>query len=159
MWRRWGTPQNFLLEFIDELWKTQKIRIFGKWKKLLEISSIYTCVPKTTIIWGTVPDKQSETNFLSFWAIFPLLTPPPPPPPTTQTQKTQVLKNWKQHLWKCHHFKSVQQKNTIKWCMLTQIWSTTDIIFCHFRSFFALLLHYWPQKLKFGKNVKNSWTY
>ena len=28
-------------------------------------------------------------------------------------------------------------------------------IFCHFRPFFALLPHYWPQKLKFGKNVKN----
>ena len=39
--------------------------------------------------------------------------------------------------------------------MLTQIWSDcTDIIFCHFRSFFALLPDYWPRKLKFGKNVK-----
>ena len=42
--------------------------------------------------------------------------------------------------------------------MLTQIWSSTDILFCHFRSFFALLPHYlWPQK--FGKNVKNTWRY
>ena len=38
--------------------------------------------------------------------------------------------------------------------MLTQIWSVTDIIFCHFRPFFALLPHYRPQKLKLGKNVK-----
>ena len=39
--------------------------------------------------------------------------------------------------------------------MLTQIWSAcTDIIFRHFRPFFALLPHYWPRKLKFGKNVK-----
>ena len=42
----------------------------------------------------------------------------------------------------------------IIWCMLTQIWSVTDIFFCHFRSFFALLFHYWPRKLKFGKNIK-----
>ena len=28
-------------------------------------------------------------------------------------------------------------------------------IFCHFRPFFALLPHYWTQKLKFGKNAKN----
>ena len=41
------------------------------------------------------------------------------------------------------------------WCMFIQIWSATDIIFCHFRSFFALLPHYWPRKLKFGKIVKN----
>ena len=43
--------------------------------------------------------------------------------------------------------------------MLTQIWSATDIIFCHFRPFFALLPHYWPQKLKFGKNVENTCNY
>ena len=39
--------------------------------------------------------------------------------------------------------------------MLTQIWSAhTDIIFCHFRTFFVLLPHYWPWKLKCWKNVK-----
>ena len=41
--------------------------------------------------------------------------------------------------------------------MLTRIWSET--IFCYFRPFFALLPHYWPRKLKFGKNVKNTWRY
>ena len=51
----------------------------------------------------------------------------------------------------------MQQKNTIIWCMLTQIWSdSTDIIFCHLRPFFAFLSHYWPHKLKFGKNVKKQ---
>ena len=33
MWRRWSTPQNFLLAFIDELWKTWKIRILKKRKR------------------------------------------------------------------------------------------------------------------------------
>ena len=47
-------------------------------------------------------------------------------------------------------------KNTIKSCMLTKIQSVTDIIICHFRSFFALLSHYWPGKLKFGKMLKTS---
>ena len=47
-------------------------------------------------------------------------------------------------------------KNTIIWCTLTQVWSVTDIIFCHFRPFFPLLPHYWPRKLKFGKNVKKK---
>ena len=42
----------------------------------------------------------------------------------------------------------------IIWCMLPQIWSATDIIFCYFRPFFALLPHYWHQKLKFGKKCK-----
>ena len=38
----------------------------------------------------------------------------------------------------------------------TQISSATDIVLCHFRSFFALLPNYWPQKLKLGKNVKTT---
>ena len=52
-----------------------------------------------------------------------------------------------------------ETKSTIIWCMLTQIWSATYIIFCHFRPIFALLHHYWPKKWKFRKNVKNSWGY
>ena len=39
--------------------------------------------------------------------------------------------------------------------MILEIWSVTDIIFCHFRTFFALLTNYWPRKLKFG----NAWRY
>ena len=30
---------------------------------------------------------------------------------------------------------------------------------CHFRPFFALLPHHWTRKLKFGKNVNNTWRY
>ena len=49
----------------------------------------------------------------------------------------------------------MQQKNTILWCMLTQIRSAcTDKVFCHFRPFFAVLPHYCPRKWKFVKNVK-----
>ena len=49
------------------------------------------------------------------------------------------------------------KKNTIIWCMLTQIRSAcTDIIFGHFRPFFAFLPNYWLQQLKFGKNCKKT---
>ena len=47
------------------------------------------------------------------------------------------------------------------WCMVSQIWSVTDRIFCHFRLFFALL----PPppsptpKSKFWKNEKSAWRY
>ena len=44
-------------------------------------------------------------------------------------------------------------------CMLPEIWSATGIIFCYVGPFFAFLHHYWPQKFKFGKNVKNTWRY
>ena len=47
--------------------------------------------------------------------------------------------------------------------MPTQIWSVTDIIFSHYRPFFALLPHYWTHKSKFSKNEikkkKNTWRY
>ena len=41
-------------------------------------------------------------------------------------------------------------KITIIWCMLPEIWVQLTI-FCHFGSIFALLPHYWPQKLKIEK--------
>ena len=44
--------------------KTQKIRILKKWKKLLETSSFYTSVPKTTIIWGTSPEIRCVTDLI-----------------------------------------------------------------------------------------------
>ena len=40
-------------------------------------------------------------------------------------------------------------------CMVPEIFSTTDRMFCHFRPFFALLTPYQPKKSKFLKNVKN----
>ena len=44
MWGRWGTPQNFLLVFIDELWKTRKISLFKKWKKIAgDIIILHMC--------------------------------------------------------------------------------------------------------------------
>ena len=41
---------------------TQKIKILKKWKKRLEISSFYTCVPKILITWCTVPEIWCATD-------------------------------------------------------------------------------------------------
>ena len=42
---------------------------------MLEVSSFYTSVPKTTIMWGTVHEIQSETIFFvilgHFFALWP----------------------------------------------------------------------------------------
>ena len=55
--------------------KNRKKQNFQKMKKLLEIS-FYTCVPKSTTIWGSVSEIEWERQiFLSFWAIFALLPP------------------------------------------------------------------------------------
>ena len=53
---------HFLLFYPPPL-KTQKIRSLKKWKNLLEMSSFYTSILKTTIIWGTVPEIWSERQF------------------------------------------------------------------------------------------------
>ena len=40
----------------------QKMKISKKWKKLLEISSLYMCVPKIMIRWCTVPEIWCVMN-------------------------------------------------------------------------------------------------
>ena len=45
------------------------------------------------------------------------------------------------------------------WGTVPEKQSETDRIFCHFGPCFALLPHYWPQTLKFGKNVKKPSRY
>ena len=120
----WWTLKN---QIKSEFWRNEK-----KKKKMLEISSFYTCVPRTTIIWGTAPEIQSETIFfLSFWAIF---CPLPFPLPHLTTQKSKTLK-------RCHHFKFVQQKTqTNDVCLFRH--GEQQTIFCHLGSFFALLPQY-----------------
>ena len=85
MWRTWDKPQNFLLANLKNQ-NFEKMR-----KKLLEISSFYTCVPKITIIWGKVPKIPSEIElFVIFGHLLPFY------PLTTWESKT--LKKWKKHL-------------------------------------------------------------
>ena len=57
----------------NEIWKNEK--------KLLEISLFYTNVPKTTIIWGMVPEiiYVRHIIFCHFGPCFTLLTLPPSP--------------------------------------------------------------------------------
>ena len=81
------------LPFYPPPLKTDKIRILKKWKKFLQISSFYTSVPKTTIIWSTVPEIQSETEFFVILGHF--LPSYPPPPPTPNNQEDQNFKRIK----------------------------------------------------------------
>ena len=136
----WNLLMNFEKPEKSEFWKMKR--------KLLEMSSFYTCAPKATIMKYSSWDKELDKKFLSFWAIFCPFIPHP-----LTTQKIKILKKWKKNL-QISSFQTCATKNTIIWCMLTQIWSATDIIFCHLRPFFAILPHYWPWKLKFGKNKK-----
>ena len=58
--------------------------------------------------------------------------------PAATTQKIKILKKWK----KCPEILPLQthvQKMTVIWCMVPEISSATDKLFCHFGLFFALL--------------------
>ena len=51
----------------------------------------------------------------------------------------------------------MQQKNTIIWCMLTQIWNAcTDTFFCHFRPFFAFFAPLLTPKINIWKKCKKT---
>ena len=78
---KWGTPQDFLLAFIDELWKTQKIRILKKRKKKKIAGDIYH------FAYVYQKPQPYEVQFLrygvrqtfwSFWAFFLHFNPPSP---------------------------------------------------------------------------------
>ena len=165
---RRGTPQNFLLAFIDELWKTQNIRILKNEKNLLEISSFYTWVPKTTITWGTVHEIQSETFFCHFgpfvyhkwrsydiWflryqagqAIFCPFT-------SLTIQKIKILKKWKKHLAILSLYTSIINQNH----MMYDSWDMEQDgqNFSHFGPFYPVALPrlLTTQRIKILKNEK-----
>ena len=78
-----GNSGSFIALLPPPPTKTKKIRILKKWKKLLKISSFYTCVPKTRIIWGTVPEIWSEAD-ITFCHFRPFLPFYPPNDPENQ---------------------------------------------------------------------------
>ena len=114
----------------------QKIKLLKKWKKCLEISSFYICVPKTMIRCCTVPEIWCVTDVIvtsHFRLFFPLLTP-------LTAQKIKILKKWKNNL-EISSFYTREPKIMIRCCTVPDIWCVTDVIvISHFGLFFALLL-------------------
>ena len=96
--------------------------------------------------WDT--EWQRIYHFGPFFTLFHPLLPNNP--------EKQILKKWKKASGDVIIFFAT--KNTIMWCLFTQIWSATDNFLSFQATFcsFALLL---TQKPNFGKNVKNTWRY
>ena len=93
-------------------------------------------------------------HFGSFWVIFCHLTP-------LTTQKIKILNQWKKkkkkkkkHL-QISFYPSVPQV-TVIWCMIPEIWSLTDRIFCHFGLLFAFLPPNNPENQNFEKKKKHG---
>ena len=78
--------------------------------------------------------------------------------PPNNPKKSKFWKKWKKSLEILSFYTCVQQM-TVIWCMVHEILSATDIIFCHFELFFTLLTPQQPRKSKFWKNGKNIWRY
>ena len=75
MWRRWGKPQEFPFGIYWWLWKTRKIKILKNEKKLLEISSLYTCIKNHNHMRYCSWDTEWDKFLLLFWVIFCYLPP------------------------------------------------------------------------------------
>ena len=129
-YRVWPTETgNYgsLFALLHPILKTQKIK---RKKQLLEISSFYTSVPKTTLIWGMLLETQwDRQTILLFRAIFCPFNP-------LTTRKIKILKKTEIHLEMSSFYICVPK--IMIWCMLPEIWSITDIIFYHFRSIFVV---------------------
>ena len=97
-WDSECNEQNFLLHWtvfcpFTPL-TTWEIKTLEKWKKLQEISSFYTNVPKIMIICYTVPRIRCVTDIIFIFYVglfFALL-------PLYQTKKAKTFKKWKTHL-------------------------------------------------------------
>ena len=94
--------------------------------------------------------------FLLFCVIFRPFTPCPLSHPNNpRNQNFKKMKKVSQNVIILNLCSKKTRSNDV--CLLRYgVW---HIIFCHFKPFFALLPHYWPQKFKFGKNAKNDWRY
>ena len=128
--------------------KIWKIRILKRWKTLLGISSFYACVPKTTIIWGTVPEIKSEKEiiFCHFGLFFA-------PLPYNQPEKSKFWKNEKKKSLQISSFYTWVPQRTIIWCMFPEIWRVTDRTFCLFGLFLFFCLT--TQKIKILNEKKH----
>ena len=102
---------------------------------MLEISSFYTCLPKATIIWGTVLKIWSETIF--FLLILDHFLPFYPSPHSSLiTQRIKILRKWKKAL------------ETSSFTQVSHKWQSYDIWFLRYQlqqtDFFVILGHFLP---------------
>ena len=99
-------------------------------------------------------DMELDIIFCHFGPSFALLLSPPP-----NNQEKQNFEKNEKSIWRCHHFKLVQQKTwSYDVCLLRYGVRQREciVILGHFLLFFPT---YWPRISTIGKNVKNTWRY
>ena len=98
---------------------TQKIKIFQKWKKHMEISSLYTCVPKLMVICYTVPEVWGMTSVIAVFHFELFLRFYP------NNSKKNIFFKWR-NLLQISSFYTCVPKIMIRWCKVPEIWRMTD---------------------------------
>ena len=123
------------------------------------LSSFYTCVPKTTIIWCMIPEIRSETDiiFCHFGPFFALLH-----TPLSSPQWSRKSKFW-------NKLKKMPGDIILLYIRLSHKWRSYDIWFLKYKvqqtEIFIILGHFLPfQPLDNLQNQnfnieKNTWRY
>ena len=137
----------------------QKKQTFEKMKKIAgDIIILHMCTKNHNHMRYSYWDTKWDKNFCHFGPFFAFLTPLSPNNPQNQNFKKLEKTSGKVIILNLYNKKTRSYDS----CLLTLLTlltlclynACTDIMFCHFRPYFAFLPHYWPQKLKFGKNLK-----
>ena len=124
-----------------------------KWKKHLEVSSLYTVYHKwqSYDIWFLRYEVQQTEFFCHLGPFFlPFYSPNSP--------KNEHFKKMKKNL-EISSFNTNVPKIIILCFTFLEIWCVTNVIIFHFGLFFALLPLQQHKKSKFLKNEKNTWRY
>ena len=136
----WHLLMNFEKPAKSQFWENEK--------QLLEISSFYTCAPKSTIIWDTVPEIQSKTVILGDFLPFT-------PPPSPNNLNFEKMKKASGDVIILNFCSKKTWSNDV--CLLRYgvWWIYFSVILGHF------LLVYPPPPIpnNHWKNEKNSWRY
>ena len=123
---------------------------FEKIKKHLETLSFYTCLPQMLIIWCTVPETWSTTNYFVILGYFLPFQP-------TNNPKNQNFEKMTKSTRKTSSLYTSVPKIIIISYTLPEIWLVADVIFIlHFELFFALLPPYQLQKSNLKKMKKKK---
>ena len=125
--------------------KPKKLELCKNEKNIAGDIILHMCIKNHKHMRYSSWDTEWDKLFLSFWAIFCPLT-----PPSSNNPENQNFEKMKKTSWDVIMLNLCNKKHD------QMMYSYSDMEcdrhnFCHFMSFFALLPHYWTQKLNFGK--------